>query len=197
MFNESGLYIGIFLILAGLLNCFFGYKLFKFLLGVVGFIIGGYMSGRFVYSITQNEMASIIAGVIFGIVIAFISIFFYYGGVFIIGASLGAIIAYLINFSVDPMLKIALFVVFIVAGGVLALVFQKLMIIISSSFGGSYLLVNGVLYCYLLMSSKHLGIGKYFSFVQKNSSFYITVLVSSLIVGVLGIIVQYRSDNKM
>jgi hypothetical protein len=195
-FTESGLYIGIFLILAGLLNCFFGYKLFKILLGVIGFIVGGYFTGRIVYSMTGNSTAAIVVGVIIGIIIALIAFFFYTGGVFIIGASFGAFIALMFNFHVDSMIRVAIIIIFAVAGGVLAIVFQKFMVIISTSFGGGSCIANGLLYSYYMLIGKTFSIGKYYNFIQRDTVIYISMIAAALVIGIIGIIFQYRSTNN-
>jgi hypothetical protein len=131
----------------GLIECFFGYRILRFLLGVLGFIAGAVIFGSLGYELTEgSEMVSIIAGIAGGIAGAFIMYTLYIVGVFAIGAALGFMTAsYVFGILNTDAITIVL-IASALLGGILAAVLQKPMIIIATAFGGAYAAVTGVAY---------------------------------------------------
>jgi hypothetical protein len=131
----------------GLIECFFGYRILRFLLGILGFIAGAVIFGSLGYELTEgSELVSIIAGIAGGIAGAFIMYTLYIVGVFAIGAALGFMTASyvfgILNSDPMPVVLIASALL----GGILAALLQKPMIIIATAFGGAYAAVTGVAY---------------------------------------------------
>jgi hypothetical protein len=80
----------LFLFLAGAVSCFAGYRLFKLVLGIYGFILGaGLASSAMSASNTIGMIAAALAG---GIVGALILVFAYFIGIALVGAGLGALV---------------------------------------------------------------------------------------------------------
>src|SRR6185503_4792568 len=80
------------LLAGGIVSCFFGYRLFRTVLAIFGFIFGGMIaSSVFGVSDTTLMLVAWIAG---GLVGAFILIVAYFVGVALTGAALGAAIAH-------------------------------------------------------------------------------------------------------
>ncbi|MEW6143971.1 MAG: DUF4203 domain-containing protein [Thermodesulfobacteriota bacterium] len=131
----------------GLIECFFGYRILRFLLGVLGFIAGAVIFGSLGYELTDgSEIVSIIAGIAGGIAGAFIMYTLYIVGVFAIGAALGFMTAsYVFGILNTDTIHVVLIASALV-GGILAAVLQKPMIIIATAFGGAYAAVTGVAY---------------------------------------------------
>eukprot|EP01114_Cavostelium_apophysatum_P016615 TRINITY_DN476_c0_g1_i1.p1 TRINITY_DN476_c0_g1~~TRINITY_DN476_c0_g1_i1.p1 ORF type:complete len:281 (+),score=51.59 TRINITY_DN476_c0_g1_i1:71-844(+) len=138
-------------ILAGLLFTFFGYRLFKPVLFVVGFAIAGGLTYLGLYYHTSVGLivliaAPILAGIIGGILLVVFSIV----GIFMLGAILGFLILSVILSAKDGGLisnHIAIWVMmgaFPFAGGVIAVLIQKPLIIGATALGGSYAAVAGV-----------------------------------------------------
>jgi hypothetical protein len=129
----------------GLLTCFLGYRLLKITLGLMGFMAGA--SGGWALGMSLEPGNSGIAfgcAVIGAVIGAVLYLWLFYVGVFLLGASAGAIVgAALFNAAGSQPQPIPLLAVALVFG-VLALVMQKFMIIVSTAFLGSYLVMAGL-----------------------------------------------------
>src|SRR5689334_1869562 len=82
------------LILGGALACFAGYRLFRVVLAVYGFLLGAMIASSMM-GIT-NTTGMIIAAIGGGLVGALILVFAYFVGIALIGAGLGALLINLI-----------------------------------------------------------------------------------------------------
>jgi hypothetical protein len=133
----------------GILTCFWGYRILKLTLGIMGFLGGA--SGGWAVGLSLapgNSAIALVCAVVAGIVGAALCIWLFFLGIFLLGASAGAVVAAaFLNASGNqpqPILVFAFAVVF----GVIALVMQKFMIIISTAFSGSYLLTAGIFHLF-------------------------------------------------
>ncbi|MCL4244569.1 MAG: DUF4203 domain-containing protein [Candidatus Dadabacteria bacterium] len=132
---------------AGLVECFFGYRIFRFILGVAGFVAAAVFFGSLGYELSGgSEPVSIIAGLAGGVLGACLLYYLYIIGVFFLGAVLGFTIAMyvfsLINVDVIPAVLYGAAII----SGALAAVFQKPMLVIATAFGGSFAAVTGGAY---------------------------------------------------
>jgi hypothetical protein len=135
--------IGLTMIL-GVVQCFFGYRIFKFVLGFTGFILGGLLAGAFAFSMSGQEVVSILAALVGGVVGAVMLVPLYFVGVFFVGALLGATLGAALLALADVTPGPVLLLISGVLVGAVALVFQKFLIIASTSFVGSWSVVTGV-----------------------------------------------------
>lgn len=134
----------------GLIECFFGYRILRFLLGVLGFIAGAVVCGSMGYELTDgSEIVSIIAGIAGGLAGAFIMYTLYIVGVFAIGAALGFMTASYVFGIMNTAPVMIVLIAAAVLGGVLAAILQKPMLILATAFGGAYAAVTGVAYLLL------------------------------------------------
>lgn len=123
-------------LVAGLLNCFLGYKLLRLWVTVVGLIVGG-VGGIYVgYRIFHLDMIliAILAGVA-ALVLAAAAFYIYKGGIFLLCAAIGlAISIYLIH----PRSSLAFFICLMAAVGVgvLGVIFVKPIVIVTTSVQG-------------------------------------------------------------
>jgi len=127
----------------GLLACFAGYRLFKLVLGIYGFILGALMASTAVGSSeTWWMIAAAIGG---GLVGALILVAAYFIGVALIGAGLAALAVNLIwsHFGGEPHPVVV--IVCAVLGALGALVLQRYVIIVGSAFGGAWTAIVGAL----------------------------------------------------
>ena len=129
----------------GLLVCFAGYRLVKLTLALIGFIAGA--SGGWALGLAlapNNPTLALICALVAGVIVAILCVWLFYFGVFILGASAGAVVAAAVfratGFPVEALLILVVALVF----GIIALVLQKLMIILSTAFSGSYLVTAAV-----------------------------------------------------
>jgi len=125
----------IILLLGGLLACFAGYRVFRVVLGIYGFILGALVASSFMG--TEQTFWMILTWVGGGIAGALILIVAYFAGVALLGAGLGAGAAHMIwaAFTAEPGLVVL--ILFSIAGALAALALQRYVIIIATAFGGA------------------------------------------------------------
>jgi hypothetical protein len=199
---------GMMLVLVGAVACFMGYSMFRSMLPLWGFILGGWIAMTiapiFIEVPASQQLILFIASfAIGGVIGALISTPLYYVIIFLSGAALGALIGIVVgsfleiggmtsfrdldtlrnvNLSFPPEVNsITQLVLIVIIGGALgfaALNFQQFMITASSAFLGAAALVSGL------------------SAVITNSfpnvSGNLMLLLGWLILGMVGIFIQFR-----
>jgi len=132
----------ILILLSGIVACFAGYRLFRLVLAIYGFILGAMLASSLMAS--SNTIGMIAAALLGGIVGALIMTFAYFVGIALIGAGMGALAAHVFWStwrSVDPP---ALAVILLsVAGAVGAMLLQRYVIIFSTAFSGAWTMIVG------------------------------------------------------
>jgi len=129
----------------GALYCFFGYRIFKILLGILGFISGASLAAWIAFDIFGREQAVlIVAGLVGGIIGAVLMVVLYFVGIFLLGAWLGSLLGVLLTGGGESLVETVIILTLAVMGGIVAVFFQKLMVIISTSLSGSWIIVSGV-----------------------------------------------------
>ncbi len=175
--------------LFGLLICFFGYKIFRLVLAILGFVIGASFIAGVGFTLTDgNEILIIlIAGIAGGLVAAVILLFLYSAGVFLLGALFGISvfsgILILINIDTSPLL----YIMPAILGGIIALLLQKFMIILITSFAGAWIAVIGTLY--VLNSNFNPFTPEFINNISEIDTY--RILLSLIALGGLGFVVQY------
>jgi hypothetical protein len=201
-----------FLIVFGILLCLMGYSMFRGMLPLWGFILGGWIAYTMLPSIVGAERASQLLVQIIGIGIgaligAAIAIPLYFVIVFLSGAALGMIIGIMlgtlidiggvssiskitafINQSFPPMPHTFMqFLCMIILGiilGATAIGFQKFMICASSAFIGSAALITGLGGPITNLSATEMGRG--------------AVMVTAwLMIGLIGLFIQFRMMGEV
>jgi hypothetical protein len=133
--------IGTFLLMFGVINAFFGYKIFKFMLGVMGFLIGGWL-GILVY--VNNNGANYDPDTLtryfffWAIVGSILAETFYLLGTLIVVGFISGFAIFLMTGSEG--VAIAFGIIF----GVLTVFFQKYAIIISTALSGGKVAALGL-----------------------------------------------------
>jgi hypothetical protein len=136
-------YAAVVLVVAGLLACFAGYRLFRVVLAVFGFILGALgASSMFGASDTLYMVLAALGG---GIAGALVMIAAYFVGVALVGAASGAVLVNLIWTHVNGDPHPYVVVLFAVAGALLATWLQRYVIITATAFGGGWTLLVGAL----------------------------------------------------
>jgi hypothetical protein len=131
------------LVLGGVIACFLGYRLFKFVLGIFGFIIGA-LAASSIWGASDTTYM-VIAAIVGGIAGSLLLLAAYFVGVALIGAGLGALLANLIWTQIEGDPHPFVVVLFSVAGALLATWLQRYVIILGTAFGGAWTIVVGVL----------------------------------------------------
>jgi hypothetical protein len=140
--HAYGLPAAILLVLGGTLSCVAGYRLFKVVLGIYGFILGA-MLGSSMMGVS-NTTGMIVAALIGGVGGALLLVFAYFIGIALVGAGLGALIAHVGWGNVgggDP--PAALIIVLALIGSIGALMLQRYVIIVATAFGGAWTALVG------------------------------------------------------
>ena len=131
------------LLLGGIISCFFGYRLFRTVLAIFGFIVGGMLASS-IFGVSNTTMM-LVAWVVGGLVGASILVFAYFLGVALAGASIGAAVANLL-FSVgnrDP--RVLVVIVCSVVGAIASMYLQRYFIIVFTAFGGAWTMIVGAM----------------------------------------------------
>jgi len=131
------------LLVGGIISCFFGYRLFRTVLAIFGFILGA-LAASSVFGIS-NTTLMLVAAVLGGLIGAFILITAYFVGVALVGAGLGAVIANLLFSSGNRDPSVFVVVLFSIAGAVGATYLQRYFIIVGTAFGGAWTMIVGAM----------------------------------------------------
>lgn len=133
---------GAVLLAVGLLSCFAGYRLFRAVLTIYGFILGALFASTLAPpSDTVAMLISLAAGGVLGAVILYIGFSI---GVALVGAGLGATLAHTAWLQwkgTDPGLIVIVF--FAIAGAVLAVKMQRAIVSLATAFLGAQTAVAG------------------------------------------------------
>jgi hypothetical protein len=133
----------IILLVGGLMSCFAGYRVFRVVLGIYGFILGALFASGIVGP--ENTMWMVAAAIGGGIIGALILIAAYFVGVALLGAGIGALAASLIWASLGREPGALVVIVLAVAGALAALALQRYVIIGATAFGGAWTIIVGAL----------------------------------------------------
>ena len=132
------------LVLAGAVACFSGYRLFRYVLAIFGFILGAMIASSVMG--LSNGLGMLIAALVGGLAGAAILLFAYFVGIALVGAAVGALLAHFgwaFASTGDPPVWI---VVVLAVGGALAAMFvQRHVIIVTTAFVGAWTMLVGVL----------------------------------------------------
>ncbi len=127
----------------GIVACFFGYRLFRIVLAIFGFILGALLfSSLFGISDTGPMLIAALVGGLLG---AALLIGAYFVGVALVGAGLGAVIASLVFSYGDRDPHVVAVILLTVAGAVGAIYLQRYFIIVGTAFGGAWTLIVGAM----------------------------------------------------
>jgi hypothetical protein len=129
------------LLAGGLLACFAGYRLFKVVLGLFGFIIGALAASSIFGGAETTPM--VIGFLVGGIAGATLLLMAYFVGVALVGAGIGALIVNLIWTQIEGDPHPAVVILFSVAGAVVATWLQRYVIILGTAFAGAWTMLVG------------------------------------------------------
>lgn len=133
----------IVLLIGGIVACFFGYRLFRIVLAIFGFILGALAaSSVFGASDTGPMVAAAIVG---GLIGAAVLIGAYFVGVALVGAGLGAVTANLLFSATGNEPHLLGLVLFTVVGAVASMYLQRYFIIVGTAFGGAWTMIVGAM----------------------------------------------------
>jgi len=139
--TSYGTAAAVMLTLGGLIACFAGYRLFRIVLGIYGFILGAMIATSMMG--TANTWALVVAALAGGVVGAVLMIVAYFMGVGLVGAGLAALA---LNFGWravggDP--PTWLLVIVCVVGALGALSIARFVVIFGTAIAGAWTLIVG------------------------------------------------------
>lgn len=122
----------------GLLDCFFGYKIFKVTIAVLGAVLGallGQLAAQAAGLGGGAELAGVFIGALLGAGLAFL---LYIAAVFIAGFGFGATLAMLLLAHFNHSVALLASIVVGVIGGFVAVKLQKVLIVLATALLGSF-----------------------------------------------------------
>lgn len=130
-------------VIGGAMACFAGFRLFRIVLGINGFILGAMLTTSAMG--TSSMWALAVAAIVGGLLGAVLMIAAYFVGVAIVGAGVGAMAVHFAwtPFHVDPPWYAV--IIAAVLGALGALAITRYMIIVGTAFGGSWMLIVGAM----------------------------------------------------
>jgi len=133
----------ILLILGGALSCFAGYRLFRIVLGIYGFVLGAMLASSVMgVTNTSGMIAAALAG---GIVGSLVLVFAYFIGIALLGAGIGAVVlapaAWGYFRAGDPPALVV--IALSVAGAVAAMMLRRYVGIVATAFFGAWMILVG------------------------------------------------------
>jgi hypothetical protein len=183
--------IGIVVVL-GAIQCFFGYRAFKFLLVLVGFVLGYVLVFEIVFALMQHKTAAFFIGLVGGVVSGALITGAYLLGVFLVGVIFGSALAlHLYTLSAQHPEPAMLFI-FAALGGLLALFFQKLTIVAATAFGGAWVVVTGVAW-YLTRAIDPTNLASVEKFFRAGGAPAYAIVVCWVVLGAAGVYFQYKA----
>ena len=184
--------VAIILLGGGFLACFLGYRLFRFILLGYGLVTGVVLVSQLNLNFPETWMV-ITATIIGGLIGAALFLAVYFVGVAVAGAGLGVLAVHLVwtQRSDDPHLLVIILMA--IVGVFTALVFQRYVIIIGTSFTGASLSLVAVI---ALLGHVNITEGEVWTLdALKRISEEREVLFAWLVLSLLGVFVQLRKTS--
>ncbi|MPY90749.1 MAG: DUF4203 domain-containing protein [Luteitalea sp.] len=188
----------LFFLIGGLVSCFAGHRIFRFVLAVSGFLLGALFTSVVLVP-TATGTKAILAMLAGGAAGAILLVLAEFVGVALIGAALAAIIIHFgaANLGREPHALLVLGCT--VAGALAALALQRYVIVLCTAFGGAWLLVVGGLGLWhqdALMGAMD-RVTEWLTYPLRPAVGYQWMLLVWFLVGVLGTFVQLRGPTHI
>jgi len=136
--------VAVVLVLGGTVACFAGYRLFRVVLAIYGFVLGAMLTSS-VMGIS-NQIGMIVAAIAGGVVGALLFTFAYYVCIGLLGAGMGAFLLHVVwDYARQTEPTTVAVIIASVAGAVIAMALQRYVIIVSTSFSGAWTMIVGAL----------------------------------------------------
>lgn len=184
------------LLVGGLLACFAGFRLFKLVLALYGFILGALIATSIVGA--ENTLWTIAAAVGGGLLGALALILAYFAGVALVGAGAAAMLLHVAFAAFDREPHLVLVIAAAAGGAIVAMLLQKYVIVFTTAFGGAWtVLVGGFALAgdAAAMAATQLG-DVWIAYPLNPAPGRPWVIAVWLVLGTVGTIVQLRITGK-
>jgi hypothetical protein len=194
-------YAAIVLVVAGLIACFAGYRLFRFVLGLFGFVLGAAVASSMMG--TSSTTALIVAALVGGLVGSILMVAAYFVGVGLVGAFLGALVVNAVWRFVGGEPPTLVLVIVCVLGALAALSVVRYVAIFGTALAGSWALLVGALALFGhrplagAASPVSAGSGVWILYPLDPMSAGWWVIPAWLVLALMGVIVQLATTTKM
>ena len=182
------------LLVFGLVQVFFGYRLFRILVGVIGALFGFFYAPEMIALATGEVPSTAVAvavGVGLAIAFALVAWYVFWLAVFAWGASLG----YVAGVSAFGDLPWLALVTGLVVGG-LAMLFQRVLIVLLSALNGAWLLVSGSAFLLGQIATPPRGL-PFDPLLDINEPVSLVLFAVTLVIAVVGAVYQFRDTTPM
>ena len=175
MFAER-LIIGPLALIIGVLFCFVGYRLFRVIMAIWGFLLGFFIGAPLILSVLGSSTFATtlawIAGVLLGLVLAALAYALYTAAMTLLGASIG----YVLGTGLMAVLGLGNQTILVVIVGlilavffailILALDLARLLIVANTAMGGAAAIIIGMLLLYNLIPMDFLYLDQFSNFIK-------------------------------
>jgi hypothetical protein len=131
------------LVAGGLVACFAGYRMFRLVLGIYGFILGALLATSIAGAGSTGML--LVTALVGGVLGALILNLAYFLGVVLVGAAIGAMLVTMIWGRSGSEPNVLIVVLFAVLGAVAAMQLQRYVIIAGTAFGGAWTALVGAM----------------------------------------------------
>ena len=179
-------------ILSGLVLALAGYRVREHIAQLPGLVLGVLIAGGLAYLLWRGPLPTIVAAALGGwagaaIIRAYRDAILFASGAWVgllVALAIAAVLALLMQQIPAPWVLLLLFVIVPVVGGLLAKPHERLMVTLATAFTGAGLIVGGLARLSLYASG-----GTF------DANLIAAMLFGSLVIGVAGVIVQYRGPR--
>ena len=134
--------VAVLLVLGGIVACFAGYRLFRVVLALYGFIFGAAVASSMMG--ISNHAGMIVAALAGGVAGALLFTFAYYVCIGLIGSGMGAFLIHVVwDYWKHAEPSTMAVIIASVVGAVVAMALQRYVIIVSTSFSGAWTMIVG------------------------------------------------------
>lgn len=180
----------------GVLSCFWGHRIFRLLFGLIGFALGGLLTGGIALFMTGEMMTAALAGAVGGVVGAAVLLGLYTVAVFVLGACTAIAVGALLS-AFYGQFDIAAWTLLAVIGGLVAILAQKFAVVVATASLGAWNIVVAGVYVvtrdatiYRVLqdptSTQNLGFGIFYGTVTCWAG-----------LSIIGIMVQYNALSRL
>lgn len=179
------------LIAIGAIQCFYGYRAFKVVLVFVGFVLGYALGFMTIESMFHHRYAAFLVGIVAGVVAGSLINNVYLIGVFIVSALFGGAVALQLYAIGGQHPEPTMLFIFAVLAGLLALFFQKLMIIVATALSGAWGVVGGIAW-FATAAIDPVNLASVQKIFRAEDAQGYIIVACWLVLGVIGVLFQYQ-----
>ncbi len=178
----------------GLTDCFWGWRLFKLTITLLGIAYGCVLGIFIVYSFNNDPVYLLVGCILGGISGGIVSFAIYLSGMFVLGFTFAVIMSgTLVSFIDSTWANVAL-IFFGLLGGIASVILTKHIVIILTSFVGAYRVVFGIGYFFGGYSIWETVFNLKLMMDRLMHSF--NYQIATILLGAFSAYIQYRAQNK-